>query len=363
MADDQRSSPKTSNSIQTHHNSRDTCRRTFLRQLGAGVSVTALVGSSATAIGSAQSVEIERVFDPIWYSPNDDYWYGITKTETDGTNRYGGLLLRRNLTLNEVRTGDYDNMFSFNLHTLGVSAGEDIPESNLPDGIGPIQTMHSNHTMEIESDDVDVRDITTNYPRISATRADNGAILTEIPEREDEWTTSKQDLEQADVNLPDGEASLLLGGASIATGLAAGVPTLGIGTAAFLTGTSVVLGVGGLVASMDDEGTTETQTKDKWKYNLKETTGGVLNNRKDIAVFSHNLIIDVPVDHGQSAHIDIYDKIQANQDALAVPYQDEATWVDNHKTGYWQVYIPSYSASDDPEQNPPEPMFNPQKTL
>lgn len=89
----------------------------------------------------------------------------------------------------KIREGDSDNMFSFDLFTFGISASEEIPESSLEDELGPMEVMHSKHTMRIESNDFDVRDVTSNYPRIGAELGrDNSSVnqdlFKEIPDRE-----------------------------------------------------------------------------------------------------------------------------------------------------------------------------------
>lgn len=221
--------------------------------------------------------------------------------------------------------------------------------------------MHSNHQMKISCDDYDydVREITTNYPRIGAelgrtNSSVNQDLFKELPEREDDWTSGEKDLKTADTSLPDGQESLMLGGASLATGVAAGIPTLGIGTAAFLTGTSVVFGLSGMIASMDDQGEEETQTDDEWSYRAKETTGGIISFRKDISVFSHNLIMDIPVKHDESRSIDIVDKINTNGNVLAIPYHDdERPWMQNHEQRDWALEIPAYSSDENARNNPP----------
>ncbi|WEL16325.1 hypothetical protein SVXHr_0140 [Halorhabdus sp. SVX81] len=305
---------------------------------------------------------MDRAFDPIWYSPEEHYWKDTMRTEPDGTEHEGAILLRGTLTLNEIREGDHDNMFSFNLFSFGIAARKGLPWSNIDDNIGPVKVMQSDHTMKIESDDLDVRDITTNYPRIGVATGEKQEgevdrdVIKEVPDRKDEWTTEKSDLEQAETDLSGSDESLMLGGASIATGVAAGVPTLGVGTAALLTGTSAVFGLSGMINSMDDSGETEIQKEDKWKYHLKETDSFLIfNYDKNISVFSHNLIIDVPVEHGESASIDIYDSIEESG-ATPVPYQDdEKPWVNNHESMEWTVDIPSYRSGEDPEKNPPSP--------
>lgn len=365
-------------------------RRSFVKSIGAGATAAAVLGSSITSAGAASqegddngasqegdndadSVRItQREFDPIWYSPVEQYWSGTTRSNTPDTEHEGAALIRGTLTLNEIRPGDNDNLFSFNLFSFGIFASEGIPESNLENEIGPLEMMHSTHKMTIEcdDDDYDVNSITTNYPQIGAELGRSNTsvdqeLFKELPSREYEWTTGEYDLKNADTSLPSGGDSLMLGGASLATGAAAGIPTLGVGTAALLTGTSVVLGLSGMIASMDDQGEWETQNEDKWEYKAKETDGFlIIDYPSDISVFSHNLIIDIPVEHYESRTINITDKIEDNGDSLEQPYQDdELDWIQNNETREWTVDIPSYSPWEDAKEDPPTVSDGPEKQL
>lgn len=153
----------------------------------------------------------------------------------------------------------------------------------------------------------------------------------------------------------------MLGGASIATGVVGAVPGVNIGVATLLTGTSVVLGLAGMIESMDEQG--EQETQDKWEYKATETTGGIISTVSDMSVFSHNLIIDISVVHYSSVTVDLTDKIKQN-DAMPVPYQnDELPWMGNHETMEWTIDIPAYSSSEDPENNPPTVIGDPEKGL
>lgn len=353
-------------------------RRSFVRSLGAGALGSALLGGSTPSVGAVSddgvnsSISIQqRAFDPIWYSPVENYWEGTTRTDTTGEEYEGAILVRGALTLNEIREGDHDNMFSFNLFTFGISASEGIPESNLEDEIGPVEVMHSDHTMRVETDDFDARDITTNYPRIGAelgrtNTSVNSDLFQEIPDRQYEWTSGEQDLKSADTDLPSNDESLMLGGASIATGAAALVPGVNVGVATLLSGTSIVFGLAGMVESMDEQGEQQTHTQDKWEYTATESTdsfwgGGSVS---DVSVFSHNLIIDIPVEHYSSATVDITDEISHNDNGIAVPYQDdELPWMSNNGTLEWTVDIPAYSSTEDPEDNPPTVIGGPEESL
>lgn len=266
-------------------------RRSFMKTLSTGTLGSAFLGTSIPSVGAVSNSDRDssittqdRAFDPIWYSPVENYWEGITKTDSTGEEYEGAILVRGTLTFNEVREGDLDNLFSFNLFTFGISAAEGIPESSLENETGPVEVMESNHTIRVESDDINVYDVTTNYPRIGAelgrdNSSVNSDLFKEIPDREDDWTTGEQDLKSADTDLPSNDESLLLGGASVALGVGTLVPGVNVGVASFLTGTSVVLGLAGLVESMDDQGEWETQTQDKWEYKAKETTDGFFQRR------------------------------------------------------------------------------------
>lgn len=81
-------------------------------------------------------------------------------------------------------------------------------------------------------------------------------------------------------------------------------------------------------------------------------------------MFSHNLILDIPVEHYNSATIDITHKIKHNHDGIAVPYQDdELPWMSDNGTMEWTIDIPAYSPSENPENNPPSIIGGPENEL
>ncbi|WP_436925586.1 hypothetical protein [Halosimplex amylolyticum] len=331
----------------------DWSRRELLKGVGTG---TALATASAVGLASPGAVDVstasritQRSFDPHWTSRNWNHWRNTDET-VQGEEVEQGILINRHLFLNDVYQSDNDNMFTFHLHTLGACVDERDPE----EFVG-LEAAKSNHTFEVESNDIDVRDIGTTLPRIANTFSgpedDETIPIEEVPSREDKWTTSKADLNSADISESDGDAAVLLGGGSIATGLAAGVPTLGVGTAATLTGTSFVLGLAGLYSGLGDYGEEVKATESMYRYNGKTKhkwgPGGIFTEVPSADVFTHHLAIDVPVKHGNSVEFTVRDKVKPTN--LDDP---GANWLSNgnHNSGSWTVTVPSYDQGEDPEE-------------
>lgn len=95
-------------------------RRSLVKSIAAGAAVIGLptgVTASAEVVSHAGMQDgtpvtpQQRVFDPIWYSPEQDYWKGVTRTEPSGKEYEGAALLRGTLTLNEIYSGNDGNMF------------------------------------------------------------------------------------------------------------------------------------------------------------------------------------------------------------------------------------------------------------
>lgn len=322
-------------------------RRTVLRTAGTGIVGAAGVGLvEAGAVDATAADRVsDRTFDPFWTTQSKDAWRESYDVPMQPEEK--GVLINRHLHFNEVRQGRHDNLFSFHLDSIGAMIlRRDDGEHR---GLGAAK---SDHTFEIESDDIDVRDISTTLPRIanafSGPEDDESIPIEEVPEREDNWTTDKADLESADISESDGDESVILGGASIAVGLAAGVPASG-GAAALLAGSSAVLGLAGIYSGMGDYGEEVKSTESIYRYNgkTKHHWGpfGIFTEVPPSDVFTHHMTIDVPVKHGESATFEVRDKIKPTGHSFDA---DEWLDTDDHSEGYWEVTIPEYSEDEDP---------------
>ncbi|SDQ48433.1 hypothetical protein [Natronobacterium texcoconense] len=338
----------------------DSGRRTFLRTAGIAAAVPLLGSASVSgtdddydpldddfAPKDYETFSVEDDFDPLEFGINERHWEG----EISGTNPGdGSVTIRRTLFLNEVYEGRSRNIFEFGLSSFGLALRDDFNESDLPNGIHPMNIFGRDHELGVTSTDIDVSNVTTNAPRIGAEMGED-VLEDNIPNvDDDEWTTDLEDLEEADIDVGNNDLPLVLGGASIVFGLAAAAPPVGAGAAAILTGTSAALGVGGMAASLGDEYDTENQTSDEWTYELKETSGTLVT---ECGAFMHNVLVRVPVDHGENASVTFYSHIQ-NSGGRPVPYDQPHSWIgDAGDDDEWTILIPGYGNASEARSDPP----------
>lgn len=310
-------------------------RRNFLLSTFTGGIATALTSKQSGRV-SADSSTSEVEYDPRWYSVADDHWEGRV-----GRPRYRtAVSMRRVLCLEDIYFGNDANILEFRLFSFGLAAYDDGGAYMDHEGPDTADIFGNKHTIKIESvgpDDIDVRNVTTQYPLIGTASGEN--IIDDVPGSEGEWTTGLEDLEQAEPDpVSDDDLPAVLGAGGLALGLLSAAPPLGLGVSLLLAGTSGLMSSFSLAASLDNSGEVIEHTNDKWEYDSSdECLGG---QPKGVGAYSQHMMFNVKVPHEQSSILKLSVDIDNSGCNIIDPWHEPHEWIGENGSCEWKILIP-----------------------